>query len=388
MIKISVIIPVYNVERYLQKCMESVLKQSLKEIEIICVDDGSTDASGEICDKYAKIDSRIKVIHKANGGLVSARKEGLKLARGEYIGYVDSDDWIDSDMYEKLYEKAYYSNADVVCSEIECVKENYSYIEKDDLSPGIYYRSDKRICKFLYDIDKNKRKIGWNLVSKIYRRREFIPFQMNVDDDIVIGEDLVCTYPFLVNASKVCITDYVFYHYRTRENSLMRTKRYEYINDVSKIFLSLRKSFMVHEEAEVLLKQLDYIVFDLLVVKSCFYLHTSINKIYMFPYGKIKRDSKIILYGAGKVGASYYKQIQEAQYCNIVLWVDKNYSDIEFSNKNIESMDKIREAFFDYILIAIKNQNVAEIAKKEIEKKFPESIGKIMLHNPKTACWL
>ena len=96
MCRISIVIPVFNVENYIGDCLKSVINQTFTDIEIICVDDGSTDNSGNICDAYAKMDARIIVIHKKNGGLVSARKAGVKIARGEYIGYVDGDDWIDT----------------------------------------------------------------------------------------------------------------------------------------------------------------------------------------------------------------------------------------------------------------------------------------------------
>ena len=102
MVKVSVIIPVYNTEDYLQECIDSVRRQTLKEIEVICVDDGSTDNSRHILDKYAANDEKITVIHKENGGVVSARKVGEAAAKGQYIGYIDSDDWIEADMYESL----------------------------------------------------------------------------------------------------------------------------------------------------------------------------------------------------------------------------------------------------------------------------------------------
>ena len=97
--KVSIIVPVYKVEKYLRKCIDSIINQTLKDIEIILVDDGSPDNCGKICDEYAAKDTRIKVIHKENGGLSSARNAGMEVAEGEYIGFVDSDDWIESDMY-------------------------------------------------------------------------------------------------------------------------------------------------------------------------------------------------------------------------------------------------------------------------------------------------
>ena len=112
--KISIIIPVYNVEKYLDRCIDSIINQSLKDIEIILVDDGSPDNCPQLCDEWAKKDSRIKVIHKENAGLGMARNTGMQHATGEYIAFIDSDDYVDLDMYAKLLEKAELHNADIV----------------------------------------------------------------------------------------------------------------------------------------------------------------------------------------------------------------------------------------------------------------------------------
>ncbi len=111
--KISVIVPVYNVEKYLEKCLDSIVNQTLRDIEIICINDGSTDASGAILEKFNKNDERIVVVNKRNGGLTSARNAGLEIAKGEFIGFVDSDDWVDLDFYEKLYNAAIETESDI-----------------------------------------------------------------------------------------------------------------------------------------------------------------------------------------------------------------------------------------------------------------------------------
>ncbi|HFD6724085.1 TPA: glycosyltransferase family 2 protein, partial [Enterococcus faecium] len=113
---VSVIVPIYNVEKYLRKCVDSLLSQTLKEIEIVLVDDGSPDASGEIADEYQKKYSNVKTIHRENGGLGPARNTGIENATGEYVAFLDSDDWVESDMYEKLYLVASKENADIVVS--------------------------------------------------------------------------------------------------------------------------------------------------------------------------------------------------------------------------------------------------------------------------------
>lgn len=122
--KVSVIVPVYNVEKYLKECLDSLVNQTLKNIEIILVDDGSTDSSAEICEEYAKNDSRIKIIKQQNQKQGAARNRGLNEAKGEYVGFVDSDDWIDLDFYEKLYNSAVENNADIACANIYRVRKH------------------------------------------------------------------------------------------------------------------------------------------------------------------------------------------------------------------------------------------------------------------------
>ena len=112
--KVSIIVPVYNIEKYLAKCLDSLINQTLEDIEIICVNDGSTDNSAEILNEYAQKDCRIKIINQDNAGLSAARNTGINAANGEYIGYVDSDDWIDLNFYEKLYNAAKDTDADIV----------------------------------------------------------------------------------------------------------------------------------------------------------------------------------------------------------------------------------------------------------------------------------
>ena len=124
MILVSIIVPVYNVEKYLERCLDSLINQTLKDIEIILVDDGSTDDSGNICDKYAKKDKRIKVIHKENGGLSDARNIGLSIANGRYLQFVDSDDFIHKQMIEILYNTIINNNADISICDFDKVYEN------------------------------------------------------------------------------------------------------------------------------------------------------------------------------------------------------------------------------------------------------------------------
>ncbi|WP_165056674.1 MULTISPECIES: glycosyltransferase [unclassified Adlercreutzia] len=124
MTKVSVVVPIYKVELYLRKCIESLLAQTLKDVELVLVDDGSPDRSGDIAESYAQRDPRVKVVHRENGGLGPARNTGIEAATGEYIGFVDSDDWVDADMYERLYRAAANDDADVCYSGLQLVRDS------------------------------------------------------------------------------------------------------------------------------------------------------------------------------------------------------------------------------------------------------------------------
>lgn len=140
---ISIVVPVYNVEKYLKRCVESILSQTMKNLEIILVDDGSTDQSGIICDEYAKKDSRIKVVHKKNGGLSSARNAGLAIAQGKYVGFVDSDDDIENIMYERMYETIEIENVDFVMSDYIRIPGNgETYLKTLEIEKGRYDRNN------------------------------------------------------------------------------------------------------------------------------------------------------------------------------------------------------------------------------------------------------
>ena len=213
---ISVIVPIYNVEKYLHKCIDSLIGQTLKDIEIILVDDGSTDKSGVICDEYGLKDNRIKVIHKKNGGLSDARNTGIDIAKGKYISFIDSDDWVDLQMFETLYNIAIKNDADIVQGDyIESYDENIR-IEKSILENITKYNSEE-ILHNLYGYNATKTVIVWN---KIYKRELFNGIRFPKGK---INEDEFTTYKILHKANIIIDTNIPIYYYRQREGSIMNS---------------------------------------------------------------------------------------------------------------------------------------------------------------------
>ncbi|WP_314159939.1 glycosyltransferase family 2 protein [uncultured Gemella sp.] len=203
--KISIIIPIYNVEKYLRRCIDSIVNQTYKNTEIILVNDGSPDNCREICDEYEEIDSRIKVIHKANGGLSSARNAGLDIASGEYIMFVDSDDWISEDTLEKL-NKYVEKGCDIINFKLRFAKRKTENIIK--LNDKI---KDSYECNLLSYVDKLfSGELDFFICNKLYKKDLF--------DDVRFPEgrnyeDLATIYKLYFKAKNIVVTDYTLYYY-------------------------------------------------------------------------------------------------------------------------------------------------------------------------------
>lgn len=215
MIKLSIIVPVYNVENYLCKCIDSILNQNFKDFEVILVDDGSIDRSGKICDIYANKDNRVKVIHKNNGGLSSARNMGLDVAKGEYIGFVDSDDWIEPDMYERMYNEIIKTNSDIIVCNFKKVfknvEESYIYRNKSLDLNNIEALNELYNIKYIYNL-------AWN---KIYKKSLFDNLRYK---EGFIYEDEFIIHHLLYKSNKTRYIPENFYNYYQREGSIINSK--------------------------------------------------------------------------------------------------------------------------------------------------------------------
>lgn len=213
---VSIIIPVYNVEKYINRCIDSVINQTYKNIEIILVDDGSTDNSGKICDSYEKKDERIKVIHKENGGLSSSRNVGIDLSRGDIITFLDSDDYLSSEYIEKSVELYNRHNADIVVLKMIYVAENINEEIKNNTIPKIMeFNSEEAIEISLYQTY-----FSCCAPGKIYNKKIFKDIRFPLDK---LSEDLAVCHELLGCAKKIVYCNEVGYYYRQRSMSIMHT---------------------------------------------------------------------------------------------------------------------------------------------------------------------
>ena len=246
---ISIIIPVYKVEKYLEKCIQSVINQTYENLQIILVDDGSPDNCGKICDEYDKKDHRIEVIHKSNGGLSDARNKGLEIAKGEYIGFVDSDDYIEADMYEVLYNLLKQYNADVSICNFYTVSQGKISIKNADNGINEYNRIE--ILKEIL-LDKNIQSYAWN---KLYKKELFDEIKYPIGKKY---EDIGTTFYLLEKCNKVVVTGKSEYYYINRQDSIVNNvtestitdyielimQRYDYIEKNIKELSSYNKDYL------------------------------------------------------------------------------------------------------------------------------------------------
>ncbi len=250
---ISIVVPVYNVEQYLPRCIDSLLAQTYQNLEIILVDDGATDRCPEICDEYQKKDKRIKVIHKENGGLSDARNAGTKMACGEYIGYVDSDDFVTPDMYETLAKALEEKQADIaVCNYLYVDEEGMEIAEKNKILPiEDIVLSGKETTGKLIGENYAYWVTAWN---RLYRREIACAVTFPKGK---IHEDEYTAHMFYDKAAKVAGVSKACYRYVVRQNSIM-TKKFSTANmdyvDALKVRIAYYVSQNMLEEAVVFTK--------------------------------------------------------------------------------------------------------------------------------------
>jgi glycosyltransferase involved in cell wall biosynthesis len=352
---ISVIIPVYNVRPYLEECIKSVINQTYKDLEIILVDDGSTDGSQDICDYFKSTDSRITVIHQINQGLVGARKSGLEAANGCYICFVDGDDWIEPDMCNVMLQKILEKQSNVVLSGYY---RNNEIAYQPEWGEILLTQDSRYIMLGEFFADNN---LHHNLWYCLFEKELICASYGKVPINMQYGEDAVCFLYCLLAAKKMYWIKEAYYHYRIRTESMTQRRS---ICDVFNVWIycaNILKKANIISSDKIVDGWLESKFLEFLVCQcSRGTKHYQISDISRL-YGK-----KIVIYGAGKVGTDYWKQMSSYSDCHIVAWVDKNYDEIKCSYREIQSVETVENIGFDYIIVAVAREEVYQQIREEL----------------------
>ncbi len=387
---ISVVVPFYNVELYLERCIESIINQTYKNLEIILINDGSTDKSPEIADQFAEQDARITVIHQKNTGTTVARKNGLQIASGHYLTFCDADDH-----YELFYIA--HMHEMMVQHDVELVSTGFidDFPEKTvDHIPtqiGIYTNDgidEKNLLHhgFLFD-RKNDKWLNSFLWNKLFIRDIFTKYYMDVPDDIYYIEDAASVYSYLPHCKSCYISNQCGYHHNLcNENSatVKIGKSEIYLFNIVKLYLYLKEKYTSLEKnyREFLMGQLQLSILKLIFHVMPKELYDTMI-LFPFPYEAIGDAKKVILYGAGHVCESYYKALKyEEKGVELVAILDKNKAGTSFMNTTVSSFDCLNELAYDCIVITIDNENIIEDIKEFLHTNYGVAKEKIVWRHP------
>ncbi|MCQ2589042.1 MAG: glycosyltransferase [Treponema sp.] len=255
MYKVSVLVPIYNTAQFLSECIESIIHQTYSNLEIILVDDGSEDESLTLCEQFSELDSRIKIIHQSNGGLVSARIRAINEATGSFILCVDSDDYIDTDMIEKMVKQQMQFNADVVCTGYIKEKESGSYPRENYLESGVYSNDKLNVLrsKLIYSGNFYQPGIMPFICNKLIEKNIYKLFQSTVPLEITRGEDVAVMFPLLLKADCIIIDNTIKgYHYRKNKTSICHTIDIEHFKHKKILYEYLQNKIPIEEFREQL----------------------------------------------------------------------------------------------------------------------------------------
>lgn len=363
-VKLSIVVPIYNTKDYLKQCIDSILTQSFEDIELILVDDGSTDGSSDICDEYARIDRRVRVYHEENSGPMSSRKLGVEKAVGDYVTFVDADDFVAASSYALAMEDM-SKGVDVISFDImRYFDEDRIQMDRDLYKEGVYSKDEivKEIYpSMIWDAEQDSYGLDPALWNKMFKRSLLMnQFESDVcEKRFHYGEDAAIVYPLMMNADTLSIHHEAYYYHRQRGSGCVAP----YIADeqyFDKLYILYKYLIKTFANLEIFRKQIDLFYMKSVMLKGRQYGRAQYRIDQVFPFGKVSKGERIILYGAGNVGKLYHAQLLSTDYCKMVLWVDKNYENCE---EIVKAPSEILQVAYDRIIIAIDGEKVRDAVK-------------------------
>ncbi len=381
-VEISVIVPIFRIEKYLPECIDSLLNQSFLNFELILVDDGSPDNCPKICDDYAGRDARIRVVHKENGGLLSARKAGLKAARGNYISFVDGDDWVDKYYLDIMLKLAKENSSDLVVTghfrefdgKIETIKPasaatyNAHGIKTTILPNAIY---NGRFCEH---------GISTYVWNKLFKRSLLENILYEVPNEIIMGEDAAITYAYLSISERITISRIPLYYYRQRHDSIVKSienpKTEYYRLGLLMNFLKTKLSAVLDKKN--LKEQITYYLYSQILVRSGGLIYNDQGSIIFNPFLNVKPESKVVVYSSGSFGQHIVSTNAKKPFFQVVEWIDLDYHELNINGNGVKPFCSLDDAEYDHLIIATINPSNFDWIKEELalmgvnETKFVE----------------
>ena len=364
-IKFSIIMPVHNAEKYLDDSIRSILKQKYSDFELLIVDDNSSDSSEKKCKQYEIDDPRITVFESVGKGVVNARNTAVKKAKGEYVCFCDADDLVDENYLSVFTEVIEQHHPDMIACGYIRNDAGYCTNVHNLVNAGVY--EDNTLYEIL------SRVIHWNglyqfginpyLWTKCIKTEIVRPIMKNTNPDIHEGEDAAIVFPCLFKSKKIVVSDDCSYHYMIRSNSVTHIRNFDYNRNICDLYSDFDNKLRETDYYDVALPQLQWYMRMLVYVENPFAFDSNAH---VFPFGKVEKDSKIVLYGAGNVGRIYANQVMNQKYCDIVGWVDRNCKGKKIGEFEICNLPFLLNNEYDCIVIAIENESIVLDVKRQL----------------------
>lgn len=359
--RISIIVPVYNGEAYLRQCAESILGQDYPELELVLVDDGSTDGSGRICDGYGRRFGNVRVIHQKNGGQSAARRAGVKAASGTYLMFTDADDWLAPGICGRLYQTAVREGADMVFSRVRRICEDGSSDVVNGLEAGVY--TGLEIAGRSLSTRTAERVRHTLALWSILFKRELIERRLNeIDPRIWYGEDTACLLGAELDCGRAAVVDTVGYYYRMHSQSVTNS---HIRSNLGSTKLCYRYLYGLYREKQVPREMFRGL--ELFIVRSLLLNGREAFSGFpgIYPYEGTKGGGRAAVYGAGLMGRELFRFLGQG-YGKPVLWADRNWEYLRAQGWPVEPPEALLRGGYDFVLAAALDGKMEEEMKRSL----------------------
>jgi len=353
---ISVVVPIYNLDAYLYQCVSSIVGQSYRHLEIVLVDDGSTDNALEICEYFRKSDHRIKVIAQPNGGLVSARKAGLNASTGDYVFYVDGDDWIEPDCLAQYHHLAKAHNADMVIGDYKREFLGNFLTIRNLLLPGVYDRNriEREILPTMISrgpfFGHGLRTYSW---GKLYKRNLIADLQNQVPEQVMVAEDAALVYPAIDRSQTIVVTDVALCNYRQRPNSILKSTQFDHreTDRIAAAFRYMAKALKSQASPHDYTQQLQAYFAAIVTIRSGGFLRNKALYDTLEVFGPLADGARLAVYNSGSFGQHVYRHLQNNPAFVVAGWYDQDHRENAILRMPVSDPETLLHTPFDHLLL-------------------------------------
>ena len=364
---VSVIIPMYNAEKYIAECLDSIVSQDYQDVEIIVIDDGSIDNSADIVSDYQKRDGRIKLVRQENHGLVYSRKQGIRESAGDYILFVDSDDWLEHDMTSALVRMLVSDNSDVVASAATFCMGDNRRISRNAAPEGVYQGGKlielkKRL--FCYE-DYTTMALLPFLWNKLWKKNLVKKYVLAADEKMTIAEDVAIGFPAILSAGRVTVTNKSFYNYRKTSSSMLNQKKdaLKELENIAHVYRNIKSLCAGAGTEDYLAGGLERFMINQLFTRAYPLVENAAGLKGLFPYCP-EIPENVVIYGAGELGREIYSYLLKRT--NVKCWIDKDAENLKAFGLPVDTIDGCRAADGDTVIVAVFSKRATDSIVRDL----------------------